>query len=751
MILRDFLKNCILLSVVASLGIACASLNNSNSSTVVEVDGTEVTSREFLHVYNKNNLNEVPQGREEITDYLDLFINFKLKVREAESLGLDKDSSFIEELSGYQKQLARPYLTETRLLDSLSLVTYERLKTEVHASHILIGLPEDHSPEDTLGAYERIISLRELISSGEKGFGQAAFEHSEDPSAKQNRGDLGYFSAMQMVYPFEDAAYRLPVDSISSPIRTDFGYHLIKVHDRRPSQGRIQVSHILVRSPEGIQANDSLLAAKRAQQIYVKANSGEDWDLLCRQFSEDLGTKMKGGALPWFKTGDISNIPTFEKAAFEIENPGDIHEPVKTAYGWHIIRLNDKQGLESYESLESKIRANLTSSSRADLNQKELVNRLKLENHFKQNESVMTAAFEFANETLNKGTWKSQPHWEVNQKELFKIGKSNFLVSDFYNYLEAKQPLKYHTDPKQMMLTAYEDYVKETLIDYEEVHLADKHYDYKMLTKEYRDGILLFQLMEDKVWNQAIRDTVGLKEFYLQHKDSYQWDTRVDATVFNVGDESALNEVEKFLDTGYFTYQKYDFSGSGEDFNKAQERILGTVAQLLQQGQQRQLVMEFDTSMVENIKTRQAIDAFLNASNVDATNSVIRHLPEGRQGFLLYATSSSLNDLAENMNQKDPLTIQVESGRYQRGENQVVDKVEWEKGIHNLEVDGRKVLVHIEEIIPKGLQELEEIKGQVISDYQTHLEAKWVAELRDKYQVIIHEKTLEKIYKQYNL
>jgi peptidyl-prolyl cis-trans isomerase SurA len=257
--------------------------------------------------------------------------------------------------------------------------------------------------------------------------------------------------------------------------------------------------------------------------------------------------------------------------------------------------------------------------------------------------------------------------------------------------------------------------------------------------------------MEDKVWNQAIQDTVGLREFYLQHRDSYRWDTRVEATVFNMVDESALGEVERFLDMGYFTYQKYDFSGSGQNFNKAQDRILGAVAQVLQQGQQCQLVMEFDTSMVENIKTRQAIDAFLNTNNVDAGNIVIHHLPEGRQGFLLYVTSSSLDDLEENMNQKNPLTIQIESGRYQKGENQVLDKVKWEKGIHKLEVDGRKVLVQIAEIIPKGFQELEEIKGQVISDYQTHLEAKWVAELKDKYQVIIHEKTLEKIYKQYNL
>ena len=307
-----------------------------------------------MYVYNKNNLNQEPTNKSAIDDYLELFINFKLKVREAEALGLHKDSSFVRELAGYQKQLAAPYLTETRILDSLAMVTYERLKTEVNASHILIRVAREASPEDTLKALERIEQVSEMIDRNGKDFEQLAFEYSEDPSAKQNNGNLGYFTAMQMVYPFEEAVYRLPVDSVSKPIRTDFGYHLIKVNDKRTSQGRIQVSHILVRTQPDINREDSVLAAKRAQEIHAKAINGGDWDLLCRQFSEDVGTKMKGGKLPWFKTGDISNIPTFEEAAFSIQQPGEISKPIKTAYGWHIIRLDARQGLEPFEQLEQK-------------------------------------------------------------------------------------------------------------------------------------------------------------------------------------------------------------------------------------------------------------------------------------------------------------------------------------------------------------------------------------------------------------
>ena len=726
-------------------------MKGSGSSALISVDEDPVPTQEFLYVYNKNNQNNQPKSREEIDDYLDLFINFKLKVREAEALGLHKDSSFIKELQGYQKQLANPYLAETRLLDSMARITYERLETEINASHILIQVASDAKPEDTLAAYNRIISHRESIIDQGKTFEQIAQDYSEDPSAKQNQGNLGYFTAMQMVYPFEEAAYNLPIDSISDPVRTSFGYHIIKVHDKRTSQGRVQVSHILIRAQNGISEKDSALAANRAFEIYQKASNNEDWDLLCRQFSEDLGTKMKGGALPWFKTGDISNIPAFEKAAFTIEKVGSIHEPVKTAYGWHIIRLDNKQGLEEFEVLEPKIRSSLTANSRAALNQHELVKRLKKENKFKEHQAVVDEAMQLANVTLNKGTWKSQPHWVVQSKELFSIDKTSYPVSEFYQYVEAHQPLKYQEDPTVMMRLAYQDFVRERLIDYEEQHLGEKFYDYKMLHQEYRDGILLFQLMESKVWNQAIQDTAGLRSYFDGHRNKYQWDDRVSANVFNVADEAALKEVESFLEKGYFSYTKYDFYGTNEELNKAQERILNNISQLLKQDPLRSLVMNYSPSRTENDITYQNILNQLATQNIDSSKITVQHSMNDTPEFIVHIISSSLHDLEENMNRENPLTIKVENGRYQHGDNPAVDQVNWQKGIQTIELDDRLVLVEIQEVIPKGNQELEEIKGQVISDYQTLLESQWINELRNKYQVDIHEKELESVYKRYNL
>ena len=725
-------------------------LKDHNPDIIVTIDGKPVGTEEFLYVYHKNNLHKDQADSTEIRNYLDLFINFKLKVREAEELGMDKDSAFIRELNGYKKQLAGPYLTETRLLDSLSRITYERLKTEVNASHILIQVPNDASPQDTFAAYEKIVLLLDEIKYGGKDFGQVAVEHSEDPSVKQNKGNLGYFSAMQMVYPFEDAAYRLAVDSVTDPVRTNFGYHLIKVHDRRPSRGRIQVSHILVRTQPGMSPADSLLTAKRAQEIYRKAINREDWDLLCRQFSEDIGTKIKGGVLPWFKTGDISNIPAFEEAAFGLNNTGDISEPVKTAYGWHIIRLEGRNGLESYEELEPRIRSSISANSRAELNQQELVKRLKNENRFVENQSVVEEALGFADENLHDGTWRADEQWQVLNKILFSIGDSTYLVNQFYRYVEEGQPFEYHDDPFDMMRNAYHGFSKEALIEYEEEHLAHKYYDYRMLLKEYRDGILLFQLMESKVWNQALLDTTGLKSFFEDNQQQYQWNQRAVANIYNAESEAALEIIKHFIEDQYFAYSKYDFYSDSESLNRAQVEILNDLSQLLLQGGDRYLVIQYDARNQKHLEIYSHILEQLEANAIDTSR--IKDAPQQKEssGLILFAASTSIDDLIENMNEKDPLTVQLENGQFQPGENVWVDQVPWAAGIHQLEADTRFILVEIEEILPAGNQELNEIKGQVISDYQTQLDMEWVNELRSKYQVDIHEKELEKVYENYH-
>ena len=269
-----------------------------------------------------------------------------------------------------------------------------------------------------------------------------------------------------------------------------------------------------------------------------------------------------------------------------------------------------------------------------------------------------------------------------------------------------------------------------------------------MLLKEYRDGILLFQLMEVKVWNQAVKDTSGLKLYFKENQDRYQWESRAVATIFNVADQKALEKVRQFLEQGYFDYNKYDFYGTSNSFNKAQMKILDQVSQLLLQGEERYLVLKYHNGDKNNQLIYIDILDHLGRYNIGKERVEVN--PMDKEGFLMFVASNSVKDLGEHMNQKNPLTIQVQNGTYQHGDNPFVDQVQWERGTSTLETDNRLVLVEIKDILPDGDQDLDEIKGQAISDYQTKLENDWVAELRAKYQVEIHETQVDAVYEQYN-
>jgi peptidyl-prolyl cis-trans isomerase SurA len=270
-----------LLVVAAALllaGCTTTRKNDKQDPIIATIGSQPIYTSEFQYVYEKNNGgNEGAYTRQSVTEYLDLYTKFKLKVMEGESRGLDTTVAFKRELEGYKEQLAQPYLTEKSVTDKLVQEAYERLKQEVNASHILIGLPADPDPQDTLAAYNQVLELRKRVTSGES-FEKLAKEFSQDPSAAENGGNLGYFTAMQMVYPFEDAAYKTEVGQISMPVRTRFGYHLIKVNDKRQAKGEVKVAHIMVRATPGMPKADSLAAKQRIDAIYKRVQRNENWE-----------------------------------------------------------------------------------------------------------------------------------------------------------------------------------------------------------------------------------------------------------------------------------------------------------------------------------------------------------------------------------------------------------------------------------------------------------------------------------------
>ncbi|RYD70133.1 MAG: peptidylprolyl isomerase, partial [Sphingobacteriales bacterium] len=285
-------------------------------SIVFSVNGEPVSLREFKYIYEKNNAADPNLYKtQNLRDYLDLYINFKLKVKEAHDLGLDTTDKFVKEFNGYRNQLAQPYLTDRNVSQGLIDEGYTRLKEELRATHILIPVNMEASPKDTMDAYNKALEVYNKAIKGDD-FEALAREYSKDPSVANNGGDLGYFTAFQMIYPFESAAYNMKkVGDISKPVRTRFGYHVIKLTDRRPYRGEIQVRHILINSNEYDSKEKKQIAKNKIDSLYSLLQKGADFAALARQHSDHAQSKASGGDLPNFNS--FSQYPDeFKNAAF---------------------------------------------------------------------------------------------------------------------------------------------------------------------------------------------------------------------------------------------------------------------------------------------------------------------------------------------------------------------------------------------------------------------------------------------------
>jgi peptidyl-prolyl cis-trans isomerase SurA len=497
---------------------------------LMHVGDRAVTRSEFLQIYLKNNPN--PKfDKASLDEYMELFKKFKLKVIEAENLGYDSIPKLRSELDGYRRQLATPYLIDSAKNKALVREGYDRMLYEVSASHILIRVSEDASPADTLAAYNRILELRKRIVKGED-FEQVARGKggSEDESVKTNGGALGYFSAFQMVYPFESAAYNTPVGQVSMPIRTRFGYHLVKVNDKRPARGIISAAHLMIVVKQDADADAQANAEKRINEIYERLMKGESWEELVMKYSEDYNSKNTGGKLPEFGTGSRQRmVPEFEDAAFSIPNNGGYSKPVKTAYGWHIVKRLDVKGIESFESLEKEIQQRVNKDERALTTQKSFVEKLKKEYNFRDFRKKQLKWF-FKNAKLVEGKWVF-----VKSKKnpiMFTFSTVEITRSDFADYLSTFTTIPSKMDAKSFITMKYNDFISEQLLAYEEAQLDTKYPVFKALMTEYHDGVLLYEIMNDKVWNKALRDTVGLRTFFNANREQFRWGDRIDADIF---------------------------------------------------------------------------------------------------------------------------------------------------------------------------------------------------------------------------
>lgn len=582
----------------------------AQTDTLLTIDNKPVSSGEFLRIYQKNNSSESVIDKKSMDEYLDLFINFKLKVTEAEQRGMDTSSKFTKELKGYQSQLEKPYFTDKNFDEKLIKEAFDRQQKDVRASHILIMVDKNAAAADTLAAYEKIKGIRQQIIDGKKDFRSAAIQNSQDPSAKQNGGDLGFFTVFQMVYPFESAAYNTPVGQVSEIVRTQYGYHILKVTEFRPAKGEVLVAHIMVATPKDADSTASKAAESKINMIYGKLVAGEEFKKLAQLYSDDKGSAKNGGTLQWFGTNYM--VPSFEKASFDLANKGDYSKPIKTEFGWHIIQLLDKKEPAKYEESQKSLKERISNDMRARMSKDAVYNRLKTDYNYKPNQLGLSMFYSAVDTSIFSGKWDTKAaekklySLSKHKHNLFDLNGKVYTQAEFIQYLAKNTSTKRKAeDVRGFIDKMYRTYLENELQNLERENLSKKYPDYAYLLQEYHDGILLFDITDLEVWSKAINDSVGMQAFYEANKKNYMWGQRVNAQVYSAKDDKTLAKLIKVLE------KKASKSYTDEQvlamFNKGEEKNVELINSKIYSADEYAIVDEANETLkffeVQDLKT----------------------------------------------------------------------------------------------------------------------------------------------------
>ena len=559
------MKNCnfLKLFVLASF-IMPAFLVNAQSKldkqVLMTIGDQDITVKEFTDVYYKNNLKSDVIEKKSVDEYLDLFTTFRMKVMEAERLQLDTSAKFKKELAGYRKQLAKPFMSSDDITDDLVQEAYQRKQKDIRASHILIRCDKNALPSDTLKAYNKAMDIRKKALAKGADFAALADTYSDDPSAKGlkatadtparpgNHGDLGYFTVFDMVYPFETGAYNTKAGEISMPVRSDFGYHIIKVQSVTDAMGTIQAAHIFLQLPFDASEEDAAAMKQKADNIYKELmdKDGKNWAEKVKQYTDDKGTIARDGALSPFPVSRI--VPEFVEACKTLEI-GQIAKPIRTNYGFHIIKLMGKSGVDTFEKEKQGLKERIEKDMRSKKSEEMVLKQVKSDYKFKQNDKNMEAFISSVDSSILRKAYEPSDKVDMNAT-LFSLEDKPTKVSEFVEYIKKNMTTQKFASPSAYAYQLYESFRDAAILDYADAHLEDKYPEFKALVQEYKDGIMLFDLMDKEVWDKAVKDTIGLAEFHQRNASKYMWEDRAYATIITIAKPESLPKVKALLDSG---------------------------------------------------------------------------------------------------------------------------------------------------------------------------------------------------------
>lgn len=524
-------------SIFLSFSFLLTAQNIEKEDILFSVEGEPVYATEFLRVYNKNLDLVQDESQKDIDAYLELFVDYKLKLQEAKALGFDKKPQYLREFNNYKKQLAKNYLTDHNVTEALVTEAYERVSNDVKVSHMLIKL--DPSVTDTASVYKQMLKFKERLEN--ESFDELRKELHNGKSIFVE--DLGWFSGFKMIYDFENIAYNTKVGEVSMPFRTQFGYHVLKLHDKRKSRGEVTVGHIMIMNS---QKDPSVQPEARIKEIYNMLQQGSQFESLAKQFSEDQSSASNGGKLKTFRSAQLSSVK-FEDKAFSLNEIGEITEPFQSDYGWHIAKLYDKKSTADFETMKPSLEARVRRDPRSKVINEAFTETLKQQYGITNDNKDLPYFVSILNEDYYKQLWTIPGSLDKN-KEFLRIKNQVFTHQDFAFYLQSIQKrVQPNQEFKVIVDNAYVEFINKKLKKYHEDHLEESNEEYAQVLNEYREGLLLFDLMENKIWNAVKNDTVALEKHYNENKDNYQWPNRVDAVIVSCSDKKALQQASKLL------------------------------------------------------------------------------------------------------------------------------------------------------------------------------------------------------------
>ncbi len=627
----------------------------TNDPVLFTVNGSPVNVSEFVGIYSKTNQEKADFSRASLEEYLDLYIKFKLKVQKARDLKLDTMPALKTELDGYRRQLASSYLVDREVTDKLVKEAYDRMMQDVEISHIYIAVDKNAPAKDTVAAFNKAVEIMKSIKAG-KSFEQAEAEYAKSVAApgstpNDTKGYIGFVTALlpDGFYAMENSIYRAKAGDIVGPVRSNSGYHIIKVHSFRPARGEMEVAQILVRkgdTPEKIAA-----AKMRIDSVYKVLQGGSDWNAVCAAVSEDKMTAAKGGDIGFFGINRYQK--NFEDAAFALQKDGDFTAPVETTIGWHIIKRKSARPVGNFDNTKRGLSERIKRDNRSEIAKQSIITRIQKEGNFKESTSVLdTWTAQQQDSMFHTYRWKPDP--AKPQTMLFSFGAQTYTLADFEEYCAraSRDRMRGKGYPvSETVAKLYKTWKDETTLRFEEAQLATKYPEFSSLMREYEGGMLLFEAAKIEVWDRANADTIGLEKYFNESlKNKFKWDERAKVSIYTIksDDPDLLIKVREMA-------AKKPSADVLKKFNKKEE-VISVMERLYEKGKNKDLENVWKAGSLTTGKT----DAGTKTANFMKVEEIMPPTPKKLNEAKGYAVADYQDYLEKNWVEKLRAEYKVE-------------------------------------------------------------------------------------------